>query len=362
MIETMLEVQNPSRILGQRHYVDVSPPAVVPERRIEDDLAIARLERSYVIAQRSRRNPEEAKRKIINACKILEFAKEVEYAKPIGSKTVKGFSIRFIEFALTQWGNTYCSTSVAQEDDNQKVLKVTIIDLESNFVIERECRIKKTIERKNSSGREIISQKRNSRGETIYSVRATEDELREKENSQISRIIRNEGGRIIPVEIKFLARHTAIQTMRGEDPETAKGKIVEAFASIDIDSQTIGKMLGHPLDSTPLSQQELRFLRGAYSAIRDGEAEPKNYYTLNDKEQKKGESVLERRAKKRAKEKAEEEEKEKDELKSVAKEKEFKLAIIKEIKGRNPKLSDAVLAEKDIDELIVINDDLKEKI
>jgi hypothetical protein len=149
---------------------------------------------------------------------------------------------------------------------------VFVIDLESNTSFGQEMAIQKTVERRSAEGREVLSERTNSTGDTVYVVVATEDEMQAKENATLSKIIRNDGLRLIPADVKEEALEAALKTVAdkdAKDPNAAKKSILDAFSEIGVRPLDVVAYLGHSIDN--LCKAELEDLRGIYAAIRDGE-------------------------------------------------------------------------------------------
>lgn len=240
--------------------------------------AKARIQSAYMMAMHQPRNYDNARVKILAACKRPDFAEKVEYKKPVGGQTITGASIRFIELALREWGNILYENQVVYDDDNVRRIRVTVIDLQTNATFGKEIQLSKTVERKSSKGREVLGERTNSYGEIVYIVKATEDETQIREAALISKALRNEGARLIPQEIIEEALATAQATMKDKDkkdPSAARNKLIDAFASIGIMPIEIEKYLGHPL--MQVTVDEVQELRGMFSAIKDGEAKWADY-------------------------------------------------------------------------------------
>ncbi len=64
------------------------------------EAAKARIQSAYIMALQKPRNADDARDRILKACKRPAFAERVEFSKPVGGKQIKGPSIRFAELAL----------------------------------------------------------------------------------------------------------------------------------------------------------------------------------------------------------------------------------------------------------------------
>ncbi len=256
---------------GSLMYVD---PAAVAAA----EAAKARIQSAYIMALQKPRDYDQARDNILRACKRPAFAEKVEFSKPIGGKSIKGPSIRFAELALREWGNILSDTQVLYEDENVRRSRVLVVDLETNASFSKEIQVIKTIERKNQADREVISERKNTKGEMVYVVRATDDELHNKEAALISKALRNEGLRLIPSDIIDEAIDTAKETVRNRDksdPDAAKKKLLDAFSEINVRPTDLEKYLKHKTDK--ISPKELEELRAIYRAIKDGESTWQEY-------------------------------------------------------------------------------------
>ena len=235
--------------------------------------AKARIQSAYIVALQKPRNYDNARLKILDACKRPDFAEKAEYTKPVGGSTITGPSIRLAELALREWGNILYENQVVFDDEMVRRIRVTVIDLESNATFSKEVQLSKTVERKSSKGREVIGERLNSYGEKVYLVKATEDEVQTREAALVSKALRNEGLRLIPSEIIEECLLTARKTMQSrdrKDPDEARKKLTEAFFTYGVQPTELEKYLGHPL--VQCQPDELHELRSIYRAIKDGEA------------------------------------------------------------------------------------------
>ncbi len=265
-------------LVQQIDYVNPAIVAKVEEVR-------ARIQAMYYMAFKKPRDEDQARVKILDACRRPKFAEKVFYHKPIsGRKPITGPSIRFAELALRSWGNVLTDTQILHEDDEAIHIKVYVTDLETNASHASEFHIKKTVERKSlKSGQVPISERVNSYEETVYLVEATEDEMLNKVAARRSKGMRNDGLRLIPSDIIEEALEIAegtLKTQDAQDPDAAKKKIIDAFNGIGIKPMHLKKYLKHDLET--LSPSELTQLRGMYQAIKDGEATFQSYLEGGD--------------------------------------------------------------------------------
>lgn len=265
-------------LVSQNHYQD---PAIVAAA----ESAKARIQAAYLVAINKKRDVDESRDRILRACKRPGFAERVEFSKPVGGKQIKGPSIRFAELALREWGNIMTDVQVLYEDESIRRCKVMVVDLETNASFSKEIQITKTVERSKAADREVVGERTNTNGSKVYIVKATEDEIQNKEAAQISKALRNEGLRVMPSDIIDEALDTARATLRDrdkKDPDASKKAILDSFSEIGVKPRDIAAYLKHSTDT--IQPAELQDLRGIYRAIRDGEARWADYVTVEGKE------------------------------------------------------------------------------
>lgn len=233
----------------------------------------ARIESAYTIALHRPRSIDQVRQNILKHCERPRFAEKVKYSKPVGGGSVTGPTIRFAEMAIREMRNVFSDIQVIYEDDAKKQIKVILCDLETNCQFTKEVTLNKTVERKSSKGREVVSERKNTYGDTVYVVVATEDELLNKEAALISKAIRNEGLRLIPQDIIEEAMDLAEATMKKadkEDPDGAKNRLIDAFFKVGIKVGDLIEYLGHGVDM--VTPAELGELRKMYAALAEGSA------------------------------------------------------------------------------------------
>lgn len=234
--------------------------------------AKAAVEARYVMALRNPRSWDQVRVKLLETCRRPSFAAVAKYAKPTGGKKLVGPSIRFAEEAARQMGNILAETIITFDDDDRRIVKVMVTDLESNLSYPQDIILEKTVERKDKSGRTVLSERKNSYNETVYVVVATEDEMATKQGAQVSKAMRNGLLRVLPGDILDEAMAEVGETVKkadAEDPAGARKKLCDAFFDLGVMPGQIVEFLGHPLDQ--MNPSELQLLRNIYTAIREGE-------------------------------------------------------------------------------------------
>jgi len=239
------------------------------------EAAKARIQSGYIMAYQKPRDSMESRDRILKACRRSEFAGKAEYERPVGGKTIKGPSIRFAELALREWGNVMTEVTTLYEDRNIRRVRVSALDLETNAQFTRDVQIKRTVERRSKNNREddYISERTNSYGKTVYILVATDEEMYTKESAWVSKVLRNEGLRLIPTDIieeGMAAARKTVAERATKDPEGEKKKLLDSFSSLGISPKELQKYIKHTLDI--LTPPELIKLRAVYQSIREGES------------------------------------------------------------------------------------------
>ncbi len=238
--------------------------------------ARAEVQARFYMAQlpQNRRLWDDVEQRMFRECARPRFAATAMYAKPVGGQRITGLSIRFAEAALRVAGNIDVRVETTYDDPEKRVVVVSVLDLESNFGYSKAITVDKLVERRNADEkREVVYARQNSNGQTVYGVRATDDETMVKQNALISKEIRNQGLRLIPGDIldecKAIIQRT-VAARDAQDPEAARKEVLDNFAGIGVMPAQIAEYLEHSTDTFTVS--ELAELRGVYAAIKTGES------------------------------------------------------------------------------------------
>ncbi len=220
-----------------------------------------------------------ARSKILDACKRPGFAESAIYRKPVGKKDgvqqyVEGPSIRFAEEAIRSLGNIDVRQQVTFEDDEKRVVTVTVMDLENNVAWPTDVPVLKRVERSFvKEGQKVYSTRKNSYNKNVYLVDASEDEIQTKQQAMVSKALRTAALRVVPGDILEEALVQIKDTLAKKDqadPKAALKKVVDAFASQGVSVVELEKFLDHSLES--ITPAEIQTLRGVYTSIKDGDS------------------------------------------------------------------------------------------
>ena len=271
-------------------------PAVQASASENSAIAMAALQKAtvearYKMALARPRDLDMVRQAMLKDAQRPSFANVAIYHKPVG-KGIEGPSIRFVESAIRNMTNILTETATISEDDERRVVRVAVSDLETNTYFSQDVTVTKTVERnKLPQGEKPIRIRTNSKGQPVFILHGTDDDILNKQNALISKAVRTLGLRLIPGDLVDEALWYVRQTMQKQDaqnPDAAKNRIIDAFAMLGVGVENLKEYLGHELSS--ITPNELQTLRALYSAIKDGETSWKA--VMDDKAEKEAEELL----------------------------------------------------------------------
>lgn len=237
--------------------------------------AQAEVQARYIVAMQRPRNIDDVRIRLLDHCKRLGFAERAEYAKPVGGSTVNGPSIRFVETALQEYGNVEPDACVVHDDEEIRIIRVTMTDLERNITYHEDVVVEKIVEKRaQKRGDVVLGTRENSYGGTTFRIRAQngDAELENRFAAEISKRTRKLGLRILPIDLVDEGMAECRLTLKNgdADPAATRKKVTDAFAEVGVMPRDLERYLGHPLASS--SPTELADLRAVYRAVKDGES------------------------------------------------------------------------------------------
>ena len=300
------------------------------------------VEARYKMALARPRDLDMVRQKMLKDASRPSFATVAIYHKPVGNG-IEGPSIRFVESAIRNMTNILTETSTVSEDDERRVIRVAVSDLETNTYFSQDVTVTKTVERRKlPQGEKPIRVRANSNGQPIYILHATDDEILNKQNALISKAVRTLGLRLIPGDLVDEALWEIKKTMAQQDrqdPDAAKHRIIDAFAQLGVSVEALKEFVGHELSA--LTPNEIQLLRTTYTSIKDGETSWKA--VMDDKAEK------EANAKEKAKQAAAPTSEKKNETKKAE-------TVTEKAQTRNDKKSSAPKAQPTVTDAEVVED------
>lgn len=224
----------------------------------------------FQMAQMQPRDMRKVREEILELCDDSFFAEVALYAKPQGKEQIVGLSIRFAEAYVNAAGNFHNASTVMWDDDEKRIIKVEVTDLQRNNTVPVDVVVEKYVERRDAKGREVLGSRKNKGGHTVYRVRAYEDEILMKQNNMVSKAWRTGVDRLTPAGLKAEARSRIENTLRkaSKQPDSVV-RLVAAYAEVNVSQTDLEGYLGHPL--ARMNPDEYLQLRATYKAIQDEE-------------------------------------------------------------------------------------------
>ena len=250
----------------------------------------AKIQAAYIMAERHPRVWDGVRRRLLDHCQRYGFALIARYRKAVGKELVngelkekhaEGLSTQFAQVARQEMGNVSAETSVVYEDNRLRIVRAGVVDYERNTHEWREIAVSKVVEKKGKrkgsgweapEGREVISERINSKNEPVYLCVATDDEVAKRQNAEISKAHRDCTLRMIPKDIRDEAE-AVIEKIKEEkidrDPAAFRKQVADAFAAQGVGAEDLVTYLGKPLEKA--SKKELADLKDLWSAIKENE-------------------------------------------------------------------------------------------
>lgn len=277
-MHTTIDVSNEQpRGLSVREGFGSSETVALAEisSRAVAEQARAAVEARYVMAIKRPRNIDNVRVSLLRDCARPGFASTSRYSKPVGDGRAEGWTIRFAEAAMRTFGNIQAEAVTLYDDDDRRVVRVSVTDLEANVTHHKDLTLRKTVERRRvKKGQKVLSSRLNSSGEMVYTVEATEDDLAVKEAAQQSKALRVLSLRLIPADILEECLERVRKTIDAgddaKDPDAVKKRVVDAFAAIGVTPDAIERFLGHPLSQ--LTKKDIADCNVAITTVREGES------------------------------------------------------------------------------------------
>lgn len=249
----------------------------------------AMVESRYVMALRRPRSILDVHAKLMAECQRPGFAEVARYKRPQGKKKVvgdngreqwveniiEGPSIRFVETCVRLMGNISVETATLFDDDQKRILQIEALDYETGASWRSEITIAKTIERRElKRGQKPIAVRRNSYGDDVFILPATDDDVRLKQAALVSKEARTLALRIIPGDLIEEGQQTCIRTLQradAQDPAAARKQLVGRFLALGVTvAQLVEYLGGQPIEQ--LTGDQMLELRAVGATIKEGEA------------------------------------------------------------------------------------------
>ncbi len=246
----------------------------------------AMVQARFVMAMKSPRDPMVVREDFLARCADLDFAEVAIYRRPQGKKKdeesgrwveniIEGPSIRFVEGMIQCTPHMGIESSTLYDDEDKKVLLVSVVDYQRNTNASAELTIQKTIERRDlKKNQKPISVRTNAYGDPVYILPATDDDVRMKEARAVSMTVRQLGLRILPGGVVAEAKRKVYETLKnqdkGKDPQAVRRKLADTFAGIGVSASQIAEYFGG-VNVSALTDDQVMELRVIWSALQNGD-------------------------------------------------------------------------------------------
>jgi hypothetical protein len=246
---------------------------------------LARVQAKYVMAMQRPRDNAIFEQRLFARCVQKDFAEVAIYRRPQGKKKdetgkwvkniIEGLSIRFVEEAIRCAGNMSIETVMLYDDNEKMIVRCTVTDYESVFEATEEVTIFKTVERANPGSSPPIDTRRNSYGDMVYIVPASDDDVRLKKNRLVSMTIRTLGLRALSGGTVAEAKRRIYDTLKnqdkGKDPVAVRREIADKFANLGISAQALAEYFGG-VSAADLTNDQVLEARVIGATVTAGEA------------------------------------------------------------------------------------------
>lgn len=243
--------------------------------------ASALVQARYTMAQLRPRNWMNVYAAVMQTCARSSFAEKATWTLERWDQRAKngrgamvpysGPTIRFAEEVFRAAGNLDIRVDVLSENPEFRTLSVSVIDMESLLCYSRPIVLHKRMERaKLKEGQLALGQRLNSSGKIVYIVEATDDDLRNKQGAEVSKIMRTDGLRMIPADIVEDALQRCAEVVKAEikaDPAAVAKRLAYNFYKLGVQADQIEKFLGKPLHA--VKELDLETLRGIHGAMSE---------------------------------------------------------------------------------------------
>lgn len=215
--------------------------------------AIAEVQAAMMIARANPRDPIAAMDRILNACTRPTLANAAIYQYARGGTDISGPSIRLAETIAQCWGNLQFGVRELEQRNGESIVQAYAWDVESN------------------TRREITFQ--------VPHLRHTKKgTYRLEDPRDIYELVANNGSRrlracilaVVPGDVTEAAVAQCESTLlaKADTSPEAMGKMIEAFALLNVSKEQIEKRIQRRLDA--IQPAQVASLKKIYASLRDG--------------------------------------------------------------------------------------------
>jgi hypothetical protein len=228
----------------------------------EETKVIAEVQAKMILARNFPRNVERCMTAIEYECRSKELAEKATYEFPRGDSVVTGPSIRLVECVARHWGNILCGVKEISANKQEATVQSYCWDLETNFADEKTFSVP-YVRTTKKGGTFPLTDERD-KYEHLANMAAR------RKRACIQAVI----PKYVIDRALEMCQNTLEQSMKGEDIEITKQKMLAAFKAkaewiSELDFETVtGKAWAD------ISIKDIVKLRNLYNAVADGFVKP----------------------------------------------------------------------------------------
>ncbi len=229
---------------------------------VEESASVAEIQAKMILARNFPRDVGACMEYIKHECSNKGLAEKATYEFPRGDGVVRGPSIRLVECVARHWGNILSGIKEIASNDKEATVKAYCWDLQTNFADEKVFTVP-YVRTTKSRGKIPLTDERDK-----YEAMANMGARRKR--ACIQAVIPQF---VIDAAVE-MCQQTLEDSMKGEDIEVTKAKMLEAFkAKADwITEADFEAVIGKPFGT--FSIKDVVKLRNLYNAISDGFVKP----------------------------------------------------------------------------------------
>lgn len=237
------------------NLIDTGPREGAHQTRASEMSAIALVQARTLMAVKFRNDIDVTRQGVLKECSRPQFAETAMYALPRAGKTIRGLSIHFADMALQHMRNIQVQYQVELDDERQRIIRVTAVNLETNSSWDEVAVVDKTVERKRlKEGQVALSQRLNSYGEVVFLIPADEGDFVVKMRAELAKRRRDVILRCIPEWLREEAIDCINDTMRkiasgtAADGDKQRRKLLDRLFARGVTAEQVAVYLGHPAE------------------------------------------------------------------------------------------------------------------
>lgn len=243
--------------------------------RASEMSAIATVQARTLMAVKIRNDIDVTRQGVLKECSRPQFAETAMYAVPRGGKTIRGLSIHYADMALQNMRNIQIQYSVELDNEQQRHIRVTATNLETNSSWDELAIVDKTVERKTlKEGQVPLGQRLNSFGKLVYLLAADEGDFIVKMRAELAKRRRDVILRCIPEWLREESIDCINETMHkvasgtATDGDKQRRKLLDRLLGRGVTAAQVAEFLGHPAEQ--MTAPEYRELIQIGQAMAEG--------------------------------------------------------------------------------------------